>query len=91
MKTPASKITGWQIVVVDNGFVFVGDCDPHHGDQMMVQHVKQLRKWGTESGLGQLVDGPTRNTVMDAIPVIVVPKSRIVFAIPVNADKWSKL
>lgn len=86
-----NKIVGWQIIVVDSGFVFCGDCDPNHGDQLVVQHVKQLRKWGTERGLGQLVDGPTKNTVMDAIPVIVVPRSRIIFTIPVNAAKWSAI
>lgn len=88
MKT---KIEGWNIIVVDAGFVFCGDCDGTDKNTLLVQHVKQLRKWGTEHGLGQLVEGPTPNTVMDAIPVILVPRSRIVFTIPVNAAKWSKL
>ena len=88
---PRPTFEGWQICVVDNGFVFVGLCDNNAPETVLIQHVKQLRRWGTEHGLGQLVEGPTPNTIMDVIPVILVPRSRVVFTIPVNADKWSKI
>lgn len=86
MKT---KINGWHILVVDNGFVFCGNCDDR-GDALLASNVKQLRKWGTTAGLGQLVNGPLKETVIDPIPAIIVPRARIVFTIPVNEAKWTK-
>ena len=85
-----SKITGWQICVVDNGFVFVGDCDATNRNTLVIQRCKQLRKWGTQRGLGQLIDGPTKETIIDPVEVIMVPYARIVFTIPVNQMAWEK-
>ena len=84
------KTSGWHIVVVDSGFVFCGDCiqDP---DTLVITNVKQLRQWGTSRGLGELVNGPTPKTVMDPIPSVIIPRSRVIFTIPVNESKWVKL
>ena len=84
------KTSGWQIVVVDSGFVFLGDCISDQ-DTLVMTNVKQLRQWGTSRGLGQLVDGPTAQTVMDPIPSVIVPRPRVIFTIPVNESKWSKI
>ena len=83
------KTPGWQIVVVDNGFVFCGEC-LFDDETLVINKVKQLRQWGTTKGLGELVNGPTSKTVIDPIPSIAVPRARIVFTIPVNASKWDK-
>jgi hypothetical protein len=85
-----TQITGWNIVVVDNGFVFCGNCD---GDAvtLLINSCKQLRQWGTTKGLGELVNGPTPKTQADPIPCVLVPRSRVVFAIPVNPKAWSKV
>ena len=84
------KTSGWQIVVVDSGFVFLGDCISDQ-DTLVMTNVKQLRQWGTSRGLGELVDGPTPKTVMDPIPSVIVPLARVIFTIPVNESKWSKI
>lgn len=80
---------GWNIVVVDNGFVFCGECI-HDENTLALNKVKQLRQWGTTKGLGELINGPTSKTLIDPIPSVLVPRNRIVFMIPVNASKWDK-
>ena len=80
------KIEGWNIVVVDNGFVFVGQVT---GTKvLLVDKAKQLRKWGTTAGLGQLRSGPTKDTLADPVDVLLIPAARVVFAIPVDGTKW---
>lgn len=81
------KDNGWQIVVVDNGFVFCGEC-VSDGKTLVISKVRQLRQWGTTKGLGELVNGPTPKTVCDPIPSVIVGQSRVVFTIPVNRSKW---
>lgn len=85
-----SPLNGWQIIVVDNGFAFVGDITA--GDHMLlVQHAKNLRRWGTTAGLGQLVSGPTKDTVADPVGEMIIPVGRVVFTIPLaKAHKWAK-
>lgn len=83
-------ISGWQIVVVDNGFVFVGDCHPQNPRLLLIDGASQIRKWGTERGLGQLVKGPTPNTILDPVGALLVPFARVVFSIPASESHWRK-
>ena len=85
-----STTTGWHIVVVDSGFVFCGDC-VNDGTTLVLTNVKQLRQWGTSKGLGELVSGPTKKTIMDPIPSVIVPLPRVIFTIPVNSNVWGKI
>lgn len=80
-------INGWHILALDNGFVFVGDVTLV-GSTLLVQHTKQLRKWGTTAGLGQITKGPTKETAADPVGVLIVPKARLIFALPASATGW---
>lgn len=71
------KSLGKQIVVIDNGFVNVGDCSVEDGF-LKISNAKNLRVWGTKNGLGQLVNGPTANTVADPCGTVLVPFGRVV-------------
>lgn len=86
-KNATGNIAGWNILVVDNGFVFVGDCITGKG-MVMLQHAKTLRRWGTTTGLGELINGPTVKTVADPVGNLLVPFPRVIFAIPVNEAAW---
>lgn len=79
MKT---ELLGKQIVVVDNGFVHVGECQIS-GNMLKIEGAKNIRVWGTTKGLGQLVAGPTKETVADDVGTILVPMGRVVFFIAV--------
>lgn len=54
-----------RIVIADRGWVFVGDCEDHDDGSVTIRNCKNIRKWGTDAGLGQLINGPRPNTVAD--------------------------
>jgi hypothetical protein len=81
------KDLGKQIVVIDNGFVHVGDCSISDG-LLCIDNCKNIRVWGTDKGLGQLAGGPTKKTVSDACGTVLVPIARVVFFLKV-AGGWS--
>lgn len=54
-----------RIVAAEGGWVFVGDCTDEADGSVTIRHAKNIRRWGTTAGLGQLVTGPTSDTVLD--------------------------
>ena len=81
------KDLGKQIVVIDNGFVHVGDCSIVDGF-LKIEHCRNIRVWGTTRGLGELVDGPVPKTTCDACGTVLVPTSRIVYFLEVKGG-WN--
>lgn len=77
------KNLGKQIVVIDNGFVHVGECCIQD-DILEICDCKNIRKWGTTKGIGELINGPTKSTVTDDCGTVLVPVSRIVFFLRVT-------
>lgn len=75
MKPKQGQALGKQIVVVDNGFVYVGDCF-WDGDFLLINNARNIRQWGTTKGLGELINGPTSQTVHDNAGTCLVPKMR---------------
>jgi hypothetical protein len=60
-----AKLGDKRIIIADRGWVFVGDCTDESDGTVTIRNAKNIRKWGTTTGLGQLVNGPTGNTVAD--------------------------
>jgi hypothetical protein len=59
------KEMGSQIVVLDRGFVYQGNVTKL-GDEVTIENAKNIRRWGTSKGLGELAaNGPQPNTVLD--------------------------
>jgi hypothetical protein len=81
------KKLGIQIVVIDGGFVHVGECR-YEGDFLIIEHCRNIRTWGTTKGLGELSSGPTDKTITDPCGIVVVPKERIIFFIKVTGGGW---
>lgn len=75
---------GKQIVVIDNGFVHVGDCSRLKTGDLRIDNCQNIRVWGTTKGIGELASGKQKNTVSDPCGVVIVPKSRVVFFIEVT-------
>lgn len=59
-----------RIIVADKGWVFVGDCEDHEDGSVTIRNAKNIRRWGTTAGLGQLSTGPRPDTKFDEYGVV---------------------
>ena len=82
-------LTGFAIVVLDRGFVYVGDTTIN-GDWCVIQNAQNIRVWGTTKGLGELaLGGPTKSTKLDAVGTVRAPLRAVIHTIDTEAKKWS--
>ena len=77
-----------KIVVLDRGFVYVGRV-AIEGDFVVISSAKNIRKWGTSKGLGELVSGPLANTVLDTVGTVRAPLRAVIHMIEVEQSKWT--
>lgn len=74
-----------EIVVVQAGLVFVGEPTVE-GGLLVLNNAKNIRVWGTTSGLGQLaLHGATKKTVLDDYGVVKVPLHAVLARIECKA------
>ena len=57
-----------QIIVADRGWIFVGTVEDHADGTVTITNCRNIRRWGTTKGLGELRSGPTSATQYDAYP-----------------------
>ena len=76
-----------KIVVLDRGFVYVGHVELKE-DFIVITKARNIRVWGTTQGLGELVQGPTKKTVLDMVGTVQVPWKALIQLIDVNQSKW---
>jgi hypothetical protein len=87
---PQKQAHGWAIVVLDRGFVYVGQTDTD-GDWCVIQHARNIRYWGTTRGLGELVaDGPTGSTKLDYVGTVKAPMRSVISILPTREDAWKR-
>jgi hypothetical protein len=72
---------GQHIAVLDRGFIYVGNVS-REGEFLKLTHAKNLRRWGTTKGLGELVNGPLENTVTDPVGEVLIPFKALIHLIP---------
>ena len=77
---PSEKI-GQNIVVLDRGFVYVGDVTID-GDFAVIENAKNIRYWGTKNGLGELVNGPLKETKLDTVGTVKAPMRSVIHFTP---------
>lgn len=82
-------LSGFSIVVADRGWVWVGSVE-HDGEWCVISGAKCIRQWGTKSGLGELVNGPTTKTVLDAAGTVRVPARAVIAMLDAEEGKWTK-
>ena len=75
------EITGQHIAVLDRGFVYVGNVR-READFLIITNASNIRKWGTTKGLGQLVNGPLADTVIDIVGEVKIPFKALITLIP---------
>jgi hypothetical protein len=78
---PANHPTGQHIVVLDRGFVYVGEVTCTD-DYVTIKNAKNLRLWGTTKGLGELRNGPISGTKTDEVGEVIAPHKAVIHFIP---------
>lgn len=80
---------GLQIAVLDRGFVYVGQVYTN-GEWCVIENAKNVRRWGTTKGLGELAaQGPQRNTVLDEAGTVKASIRSLNHLIGCEAEKWT--
>jgi hypothetical protein len=69
------------IAVLDRGFVYVGDVE-EQSDRIVIQRARNIRRWGTSAGLGELRNGPLPNTVLDQVGTVIAYRHAVIHLIP---------
>lgn len=77
-----------RIVVLQRGWVVVGYYR-EDGDEVTVTDASVIRVWGTTKGLGELVEGPTRSTVLDRAGTVRAHRGAVVLTVDADAAKWA--
>jgi hypothetical protein len=79
-----------QIVVVDRGFVYVGQVTLEP-DWCTIREARNIRYWGTTRGLGQLaLEGPTTTTKLDEIGIVRIPMRALISLIDTKESLWRR-
>lgn len=83
-------MTSFEILVLQRGWVIVGDVTRTEGsDEVVVENASVIRRWGTIKGLGELAQGgPTESTKLDAAGTVKVHKLGVVLAMVSDKSKW---
>jgi len=88
--TPGCVNHGLQIVILDRGFVFVGDVSTD-GEWVTIDNAKNVRRWGTSQGLGELAArGPQPETKLDMGGTIKAPQRALIGMIACEAESWKR-
>jgi hypothetical protein len=77
-----------KIAVLDRGFVYVGEISKEE-DFLVISNARNIRYWGTTKGLGQLVNGPLKETKLDLVGTVRVPFKALIHLIDVEQSKWN--
>ena len=79
----ASRDMGQNIVVLDRGFVYVGNT-VIEGDFVTITDCRNIAHWGTKHGLGELVNGPLPETDLNKVGTVKAPMRAVIHFIPVS-------
>ena len=79
---------GFQIAVLDRGFVYIGDVKTD-SEWCVISGARNIRRWGTTKGLGQLaLEGPQADTTLDDTGTVRAPMRAVIALISCDKRKW---
>ena len=80
-----------QIAVLTNGFVYIGLIS-YVDSYIEITHAKNIRRWGTTKGLGQLaIQGPQKETILDETGTVRVPLHSLIFILDCQEKAWRQI
>lgn len=65
---PSSSKAQVKFCVLAHGWVFVGRVTDEDDHILVLKDACVVRRWGTKRGIGQIIMGPTNDTILDPIP-----------------------
>lgn len=79
------------LVVGSNGHCWIAKQAIFDGVWLHMHKARIVRVWGTTQGLNQLVNGPTKETVLDApADVVSLFHQAIIAVIPSSEAQWQE-
>lgn len=78
-----------RIVILQRGWVVVGRFSKEDS-QCFLDNASVIRKWGTTKGLGEIVSGPTSETILDNCGHVEFHELGVVAMFNCNPDGWKK-
>ena len=77
-----------KIVVLQRGWVYIGRFE-RNGNDCKLHNAYNIRSWGTTKGLPELVNGATKDTVLDpCFGTLEFDYLTVVCTITVDQSKW---
>jgi len=77
-----------KIVILQRGWVYIGKFS-QEGDMCTLTNAYNIRRWGTERGLGELaLEGKKENTQLDEVGKVTFHILTSVALLDVNEDVW---
>jgi hypothetical protein len=80
-------LKGVAIVILDRGFVYIGQVTIED-DWCVIEKAKNIRYWGTTKGLGELANGPLKETKLDNVGIVRAPLRAVISVIEANESAW---
>jgi len=81
------------IIVGDNAHAWIAKSATidHETKMLTAVNARIIRRWGTDSGLNQLISGPTKETVIDAMaPRLDIAWHAVLYLVPADNAAWAK-
>ncbi len=85
MSATSKTVSGTQIVVLDRGFVYIGKVEITK-DFVIIGNARNIRRWGTTKGLGELIGGPVKDTILDDCGTVKAPMKAVIHFIQCSRD-----
>jgi hypothetical protein len=80
---------GATLVVANAGHVWFAREVTYTGEFYHLHGARIVRRWGTETGLNSLTNGPTKETILDAeAPLVIVVAPAMLALIPCVEGAW---
>lgn len=80
-----------KIVILQRGWIYIGKYF-EDGDACRLENAKNIRRWGTSNGLGELaLKGKQSETVLDEAGTVRFHKLTTVAVLDCDNDVWKEL
>jgi hypothetical protein len=80
-----------RIVILQRGWVFIGRYTKLKGGERRIDDAHCIRVWGTSKGLGELVNGPKKESILDHTGTVYFHQLTEVASIKVEEAAWQSI